>query len=84
MNQILSYGLRIWFPGADMIDIEGQVSSPPHIGGRVHGRPHSSCGQPAACSQSMQCRRVPLFFLFLVKKAYMPIDANHISNPKDR
>ena len=24
------------------------------------------------------------FFFFLWKKAYMPIDANHTSNPKDR
>ena len=24
------------------------------------------------------------FFFFWWKKAYMPIDANHISNPKDR
>ena len=49
------------------------------VRGRMRSSDRNGAGAPA-CSGV----RLFFFFFFLVKKAYMPIDANHISNSKDR
>ena len=47
-----------------------------------HACPHHRCqGQLASLSHVMLT--CPVFVFLMWNKAYMPIDANHISNPKD-
>ena len=59
-----------------------------HVEGGCQTGPYfeALAGYQRACPSHQRCWNCSsfFFFFFLVKKAYMSIDANLVSNPKDR